>query len=164
MLRYLAISAIIVVGATAIVAAYADRDFLRIKIASVYAKVSPKTARAEATVTPNAQALTITAPWALSALPACLTQMSDTTGPPAYVRAHLPTGSQPIVPPAVLRYGNCTILVRGDEAYVIRGDDRFTIPPPVQFFRTAEGIAVLRRDGAGMDLRVYQSAPGATNE
>lgn len=155
MLRYLLISTVIVVGATTLVAVWVNRDLIRIKLASVYAKVPPKTAPAEPATLASPRPLSIEAPWALSALPDCLMQASHTTGPPDYVLAHLPPGARPIPPPATLSYGNCTILVRGDEAYVRRGPDRFHVPPHVQFFRAGDRLALLRRDGPGMDLRVY---------
>jgi hypothetical protein len=159
MLRYFLISAAIVVGGTMLVAAWVDRDLIRLKLASVYVRVPPKPERALGLAPPSARPLSIEAPWALSVLPACLIQMSDTTGPAAYVLAHLPPGAQAIAPPASLTYGNCTILVRGDEAYVRRGDDRFHIPPRIQFFRAGGALALLRRDGPGMDLRIYQPPP-----
>ncbi len=163
MLRYLLISAIVVVGATMLIAAWTERDFIRIKLASVYASAPPKPAAPEPSGTPSGKGLSMVAPWALSALPECLIQQSDTTGPPAYVLAHLPAGARRIVPPATLQYGNCTILLRGDEAYVRRGADRFRIPPHVEYYRTSAGLAQLRRDGPGMDLRIYQPA-GQSNE
>jgi hypothetical protein len=159
MLRYLLISAAIVIGGTMLVAAWVERDLIRFKLASVYLKVPPKSERAQALVAASPRPLSIEAPWALSVLPACLIQMSDTTGPAAYVLAHLPAGARVIAPPASLTYGNCTILLRGDEAYVRRGADRFHIPPHVQFFRAGEALALLRRDGPGMDLRIYQPPP-----
>lgn len=84
--------------------------------------------------------------------------MSETTGSPAYAAAHLPPGSAPVQPPATLHYGDCTISLTGDEAFVSRGVDRFRIPPKVRFYRTAQTLALLRFEGGGTELRVYQPA------
>ena len=95
------------------------------------------------------------APWALSALPECLSQLSVTTGSASFVRSHVPAGATPVVPPATLSYGDCTISVAGDEAEVRRGNDRFHIPGSVRFYRGPALLAVLRSGGGGNELRVY---------
>jgi hypothetical protein len=158
MLRYFLISAGIVFAVAIVVAGWVNRDLIRIKIASVYARVPPKAERAVPMSGGSTDALRGDAPWALSALPECLIQVSETTGPPSYVMPHLPAGSRAIAPPATLRYGDCTIFVTGDEAYVTRGADRLRIPPRVRLYRTATRLALLRIEGGGMDLRVYQPA------
>jgi hypothetical protein len=158
MLRYLALSTVIVFGIGIAVAAWANRDLIRVKIASVYARVPPKPGAALRRGRGQAPALRGDAPWALSALPECLIQMSESTGPLAYVRARLPHGSVPIVPPATLVYGDCSIRIAGSEAYVWRGPDRLRIPPRVQFYRAENLLALIRQTPQGAELRVYQPA------
>ncbi len=158
MLRYLIISTFIVLTVAVVVAGWMNRDLIRIKIASVYAPAPPKPAPSGSTGTGSKAGLRGDAPWALSALPECLIQMSESTGPQAYTLAHVPAGSVPVPAPATLRYGDCTISVTGDEALVSRGVDRFRIPPKVRFYRTARTLTLLRVEGGGSELRVYQPA------
>ncbi len=158
MLRYLLLSAAIVFGAAVAAAGWVNRDLIRIKIASVYARVPPKPGASGALAGGTAAPLHGDAPWALSALPECLLQTSESTGSLAYVRAHLPPHAVAIAPPATLIYGDCSISFTGDEAYVRRGDDRFRIPPSVRFYR-ADGLLALVRETPGqVDLRVYEPA------
>jgi hypothetical protein len=158
-LRYLLISTVIVFTVAIVVAGWMNRDLIRIKIASVYAPVSPKPGPWNPIERRSSVPLRGDAPWALSALPECLTQVSETTGPPAYTLAHLPSGSLPVQPPATLRYGDCTISVSDDEAFVSRGADRYRIPPKVRFYRTPRTLALLHAEAGGTELRVYQPAP-----
>ncbi|MBV8332755.1 MAG: hypothetical protein JO192_08490 [Candidatus Eremiobacteraeota bacterium] len=159
MLRYLLLSAFIVFGIAIVVAGWMNRDLIRIKIASVYAKVSPKPVPANPAESVSPAPLRGDAPWALSALPECLVQLSETSGPPAFVMSHLPAGAVQIAPPATLHYADCTISLAGDEAYVVRGPDRLRIPPKVWLYRSATSLAMVRRDARGTELRVYQPAP-----
>jgi hypothetical protein len=55
-----------------------------------------------------------------------------------------------------LEYGDCTVTISGDEAFVRRGDDRFRIPPSVQFYRAPGLLALIRESASGAELRVYQ--------
>jgi hypothetical protein len=158
MLRYLLLSTVIVVGAAVLGTAWANRELIRIKIAGVYARVPPKAGPTGPGPGHPGTGLRGDAPWALSALPECLSQTSESTGPPGYVRAHLPSKSVPIVPPATLVYGDCTITIAGDEAYVRRGADRLLIPPRVQFYRAPGKLALIREDSRGSQLRVYTPA------
>jgi hypothetical protein len=156
--RYLALSTIIVVGIAILVAGWTNRDLIRIKLASVYAHVPAKAGAGSLLEGASVAPLHGDAPWALSALPECLIQTSESTGPPAYVRAHLPPGAVPIVPPATLVYGDCDITIAGDEAYVRRGADRLRIPPSVEFYRAPGLLALLRRSREGVELRIYEPA------
>ena len=140
------------------VAGWVNRDLIRIKIASVYAPVSPKPAGPDEAGRATAAPLTGDAPWALSALPECLTQISESTGSWAYVRAHLPAGAVAIVPPATLHYGDCSVTITGGEAYVRRGNDRLRIPPRVQFYRAHDILAMIRGTPQTVELRVYEPA------
>lgn len=158
MLRYLLLSAVIVLSIGVVVAAWVNRDLIRIKIASVYARVPAKAGPPGAREQGPPGALRGDAPWALSALPECLTQTSESTGAPAYVRAHLPPGATPVVPPVTLVYGDCSIRIADDEAYVRRGTDRLRIPPRVRFYRAEGLLALIRETRNGAELRVYQPA------
>jgi hypothetical protein len=158
MIRYLAVSTVIVLGIGIAVAAWVNRDLIRIKIASVYARVPPKPDAAGTSFHGTSVALTGDAPWALSALPECLSQRSESTGSRAYVLARLPAGAVPIVPPATLVYGDCNISIVGDEAYVRRGVDRLRIPPRVQFYRAKGLLALVRETTGSVELRVYEPA------
>jgi hypothetical protein len=74
------------------------------------------------------------------------------------VRGHLPPGSVPIVPPATLVYGDCSIRIAGSEAYVWRGADRLRIPPHARFYRAEGLLALIRETPQGAELRVYEPA------
>jgi hypothetical protein len=155
MVRYFALATVIVLGVAVLATAWENRELIRIRIAPTSLPAAPKP------VDPNARGAAADvplhgdAPWALSALPDCLRPLSVSTGPLAYVRAQIPAGATPVVPPATLVYGDCTISVAGDEAFVRRGDDRFHIPANVRFYRGPALLAVLRRSAGGNELRVY---------
>jgi hypothetical protein len=155
-LRYLILSAAIVVGAAVLATAWANRDLIRIKIAGTNLRFPAKPGASSAAARSPGGPLRGDAPWALSALPECLTQTSESTGSRRYVRAHLPPRAVPIVPPARLVYGDCTIVIAGDEAYVRRGADRLRIPPSVQFYRTPDRLALVREKANAAELRVYE--------
>jgi hypothetical protein len=158
MLRYLVLATIIVLGAAVGIAGWVNRDMIRIKIASVYGAAAPKP---EPLTTIGAEAekgLGGDAPWALSALPECLVQTSESSGPLAYVLQHLPAGAVVVKSPATLQYGDCTITVTDGEAYVRRGADRFRIPPPVVFYRASGKLVLLHEGAGGNQLRVYEPA------
>jgi hypothetical protein len=104
---------------------------------------------------PPAENVTGNAPWALSALPDCFTQTSQTTGSASYVATQLPAGAQLVRPGAHLTYGTCTILVRDDELLVTRGSDRLRVPPHARLYTTGKSLALLRTSAAGTDLRIY---------
>ena len=156
MLRYLLLATIIVLGFAIAVAGWAYRDAIRIKIASVYLRVHAKPQGTNSPGAGSSKGLQGDAPWALSALPECLIQTSESTGPLSYVLRHLPAGVSPVTAPASLRYGDCTIEVLGREAFVRRGDDRFRIPPTVRFYRAPDALALLRTATNGNELRVYE--------
>ena len=157
MLRYFAISTLIVFAVAVLATAYVNRDLIRIKIASVVVHVSPKPAAPNSRESGGSNAPFVgDAPWALSALPDCLIQTQVSNGDLAYVRAQLPSDMQPLVPPATLHYGPCTISVVDGEAIVRRGSDRLRIPPHVQFYRSGEKLALLRTSGSSAELRLYR--------
>jgi hypothetical protein len=156
MLRYLLLSAAIVVSVAVVVAGWVHRDLIRIKIASVYARAPAKPAAAGDRGSVAPAPLSGDAPWALSALPDCLTQTSESTGSEAYVRAHLPPGAVRVRPPAKLTYGDCRIAIVGDEAFVRRGSDLLHIPAPARFYRAGARLALVRGAGNSVELRVYE--------
>lgn len=157
MLKYLAVSTVIVLGVAVLVAAWINRDLIRIKLASVYARVEAKPGVGDA-LRATAAPFSGDAPWALSALPECLVQVTKSTGSARYVRAHLPARSMPIVPPKRLVYGDCAIEIENDEAIVRRGSDRLRIPPHARFYRSAGLFSMVRETAQGAELRVYQPA------
>jgi len=155
--RYFVLATVIVVGFAVAVAGWANRDAIRIRIASVYASAPPKAQPSSPPGSGSQPGLRGDAPWALSAFPQCATQTSETTGSLAYVLAHLPGRASVVLPPATLTAGDCTIELVGDAAYVRRGPDRYRIPPRVRLYSVPGGIAVLRSDpSGGNDLRVYE--------
>ncbi|HUA09583.1 MAG TPA: hypothetical protein VMA98_09935 [Candidatus Acidoferrales bacterium] len=95
------------------------------------------------------------APWALSALPDCFVQRSETTGSAAYVRAQLPAGAQPVAPGTRLTFGPCTIFVRRGELLVDRGSDRLRVPPETRLYRFDDSLALLRDTPRSNELRIY---------
>ncbi|MFY9664048.1 MAG: hypothetical protein WAL67_01275 [Candidatus Cybelea sp.] len=155
-MRYLLLSTAIVVGAAMVVAAWVNRDLIRVKIASVYVPVAAKAGIAGQHGRAPVSGLSGDAPWALSALPECLTQLSEWNGSLAYVRSRLPSGAAAIVPPATLVYGDCSIRIAGSEAFVRRGADHLRIPPRVQFYRAEGVLALIRETPQGALLRVYE--------
>ncbi len=157
MVKYVLMSAVIVFGGAILGAGWANRDLIRIKIASVYARVAAKADGSSRLERGAAAPLSGDAPWALSALPECLMQISKSTGSASYVRAHLPPRAVPIVPPARLVYADCSIAIAGEEAVVRRGSDRLHIPPRVSFYRAAKLLATIREGAGSAELRVYRA-------
>jgi hypothetical protein len=153
-IRYFAIATVIVLTVVVLATAWENRELIRIRIASTNLPAPPKPADSMGGRRQDVP-FRGDAPWALSALPECLTQLSSSTGTLAYVRGRVPEGATPVVPPATLSYGDCTISVVGDEADVRRGNDRFHIPGSVRFYRGPALLAVLQSSGGGNELRVY---------
>ena len=156
MLRYYAIATVIVLVIATVATAWVGRDLIRIKMASVNVRATPKPVNPNGALPANGRAFVGDAPWALSALPECLIQREESRGTLAYVKAQLPAGAELIAPPATLHYGNCTILLTGDEALVRRGTDRFRIPPVARFYRIGTELALMRVVAGTADLRIYR--------
>lgn len=157
MLRYYAVATVLVFAVAIAITAWSNRDLIRIRLASTNLRVPPKPADPYGTGARSNGALRGDAPWALSALPDCLRQRQKTTGPEAYVAAHLPAGMAPVAPGSTLVYGPCTISVAGGEAWVTRGPDRLRIPPNVQFYRAPGVLALVRSSGSNYELRIYDA-------
>lgn len=97
----------------------------------------------------------IEAPWILSALPACLIPQSVFRAKDKkHVLAYLPHGAQLVAAGTRLRYRDCTIFVRTDDARVTRGKDRFVIPPDSHFYTTATKLVFVRMK-RWAELRTY---------
>ena len=96
------------------------------------------------------------APWALSALPDCFAQRSETTGSVSYVESRLPAGAQPVRAGTRLTYGSCTILVGDGELLVERGSDRLRVPPQSRLYTVNDSLALLNTSGSTAVLRIYE--------
>lgn len=160
MIRYFVIAAILVVGTLIVATAY--REFgVRIVVGKGKGTIAPRPAPPLPQRARVAPGLHGDAPWALSALPECAIQVQEWEGTLSYVRAHLPHGARRIRPPAKLYYADCTILLAGEQAVVIRGSDRLRIPPAIQLYALrGRGLALLRaagcaRDNCAATLRLY---------
>ncbi|MFN2448369.1 MAG: hypothetical protein ABR508_01060 [Candidatus Baltobacteraceae bacterium] len=136
-------------------AGWVNRDRIRLKIASVYASVPPKASQTHRPLPRPHTNVAGDAPWALSALPECFTQVAKTTGPPPYVLAHLPAGLAMERDGARLKVADCALRVAGDAIFVHRGADHLRIPPPARLYDGPGQTAVLRSDAGGYELRVY---------
>lgn len=138
-----------------VVAGYADRGILAIKIKSVYVRTPPKAANPEPSSTRKAQVFSAAAPWALSAVPECLIQTEKASGSSEYVDRRLPAGFQKLLPGVRLQYGDCTIIVRANDVFMLRGKDAFRIPAPAELYRKGRRLALLYGGARGAELRLY---------
>jgi hypothetical protein len=146
---------LIVVVSVAVVAAYANRERIRLKIASVYATVPPKAAQEPTPSQRGVRPFRGDAPWAFSALPECFRPVSKSIGPLKYVLAHLPKGSIMVPAPAIRYFSDCTVRVKGDEVEVERGVDRLRIPPPVRLYESNNLVTLLRGLAGTYEMRTY---------
>jgi hypothetical protein len=139
----------------AVVAAYANRERIRLKIASVYATVPPKAAQEPTPSKRGVRAFRGDAPWAFSALPECFQPVSKSVGPLKFVLAHLPKGSTMVPATATRYFSDCTVRVKGDEVDVERGVDRLRIPPPVRLYESSDSVTLLRGLAGTYEMRTY---------
>ncbi|MDQ6826585.1 MAG: hypothetical protein M3Z14_05215 [Candidatus Eremiobacteraeota bacterium] len=131
---------------------------LPLQIRGVRASGSPSASRRELPSDSRAVPFVGEAPWALSALPECLSQQTVWRGMSrGALRARVPPGAQAVEPGAVLHYNDCTITVRRRDALVVRGEDRFHIPPASEFFARRGQLFILR-SGKHAELRAYNLA------
>lgn len=161
MVRYFVAATIIVVTVVAIVTAWGSRDRIR----SSFSQSTSPPERYSASPTPHGgfeapqsegrAPVRGDAPWALSALPDCLIQESESSGQLAYVRSKLPQNARIVPSGSILHYGPCTISVGDGEAVVSRGSDVLRIPPRVILYRADQKLALLRITGGNGDLRIY---------
>lgn len=154
--RYFAIATVIVLAIAIFATAWSNRDLIRIRIAPTTVPAPPKPDDATEVRGHSDTPLSGDAPWALSALPDCATEVRSTHGPVAYVRSKLPSDARTIAAGTVLTLGACTIFVGDGEIRIHRGSDRLRVPPRSTFYRTGVGFALLRQSGKSADLRVYE--------
>jgi hypothetical protein len=129
-------------------------------VAAVQSSGSPSASRPQPNSHPDTGVSGV-APWALSALPDCFAQVSETHGSLAFAEARLPPGGTLAPPGSVLRAAGCSVTVGARDLLVRRGDLRLVVPPDVRLYVWPDRFAVLRRDGAQADLRLYGGAHGA---
>jgi len=101
------------------------------------------------------------APWALSALPECFHVVSHRSGSPAFARFGFPHGAKPVAPGRRLRVADCTLDVGADSALVVRGENRFVVPPLARFYVAGRHVILDRSDGGRVDVHVYALRSGA---
>lgn len=153
MIRYYAFATVFVLVVAILATAWWDRDWLRLKIASVHVEASPPGISFQHSIGQTSQKPFIAvAPWALSAVPECLLQRRLVQGDVAYVRAHLP----PLTPLGVgqsIRVADCTMTVTKNGIDLVRGVDKMHIPAPTDLYRqgqrlwlyeTTQGVPLLR--------------------
>lgn len=93
--------------------------------------------------------------WVLSALPGCFDERSRVRGPAAALAAKLPPEAARVRPPAVLRVGPCTLIVRDHDLWVDRGPDRLRVPPEAALYREAGRLTLVVRSGGVVEIRRY---------
>jgi len=156
MLRYFAIATVIVLVVAVIVTARSYGSFMRFRMAASKQTTPPQHLRISGGAPGSSdQAVTGDAPWALSALPDCFEQTSETTGSVAYVHAAIPAGAQPIPDGTRLSFGPCTIFVRKSELLVDRGSDRLRVPPRAELYTSGRLLVLVRTSGKSAVLRTY---------
>jgi len=154
--RYFAIATVLVVAIFVFATAWTNRDLIRIRIAPTSLPAPPRAQDATGGGRRADVPLSGDAPWALSALPDCATEIRFARGPIAFVRSKVPSDAEAISPGTTLAFGACTILVGDGEVRVQRGRDRLRIPPLATLYRTAKGLALLHQSGKTGELRIYE--------
>ena len=154
MIRYYAIATAIVLTVVVVMTAWNYRDELRVR---VRATAAPTAMNGGVGGDTNGERDPFQGEgsWALSALPDCLQQRSESRGSIAYVRAKLPASAVEVRPGERLQYGPCTIFTAGGEVVVDRGRDRLAVPPHATLYRADGMLVLLRTSGGSADLRTY---------
>jgi len=151
-LRYYVLATVLVLGAILVGGLFARRASVAIRVASVNVSVPPKPGdRTQLAGSPPP--LTGEAPWALSVLPECFRQLSEISGPRAYVLAHLPQRIP--LRGVVVHAHDCTLRIASGSAVVQRGADRLVLPKSA-FFHVGDDLAVLHADGPFAEFRRYR--------
>jgi hypothetical protein len=154
--RYFAIATVIVLAVAVFATAWSNRDLMRFHLGETKHPVGPpQYASSSNSRSRDDRAFVGDAPWALSALPDCFTQLSESSGSIPFVRSKIPPGAQPVAAGARLSYGPCTIFVRDGEVLVARGADRLRIPPQATLYRAGNTLALYRTTGSTAILRTY---------
>lgn len=156
LLRYLAIASVLVVVTVAAFATWwVAQPHKPLTIKSVPVTMAPRPGAPGGKTGHGTGGITIEAPWVLSTLPECLAQVSESTGPIAYVRTHVPPDAIEVAAPATLVYGDCRISLGSGGATVHRGPDTLLSPGPLRVYRRGSRLYVLHPEGAHAQLRVY---------
>ena len=150
----------LVVGALLVLTLFV-RHARKLDVAAVQASGSPSASRPQPSSKPDT-GVAGEAPWALSALPECFEQLSETRGSFAFAAARLPTGGRLAPSGSALRAADCSVSVGERGLLVRRGDLRLVVPPDARLYVWPDRFAVLRRDGASADLRLYRGASGTS--
>jgi hypothetical protein len=93
--------------------------------------------------------------WVLSALPACFDERSRVRGPAAALAEKVPPPAARIDPPATLQAGDCTLIVRPHDLWVVRGDDRMRVPPEAALYRVDGRLILVVQSGSQLEIRRY---------
>jgi hypothetical protein len=157
LLRYLAVSTIIVVAAFVVVGVYWNRENLAIRIKSVFVKTPPKAAQTPPPSKRAESSFTGEAAWALSALPECFMQTERASGPLNYVLSQLPPSAAMVRPGSTIDVADCHLAIQGASVLVTRGSDRLRIPGPARVYRAPGSLALLRGADNGYELRIYRT-------
>jgi hypothetical protein len=100
--------------------------------------------------------------WVLSALPDCFQQLSKIQGPSEKLAPHVPPPRERIMSGTTLKSGNCSVLVRSNDIWVYRGEDRLRVPPDARLYQTKDGLTLVYAHAGRTEVRVYhESAPGS---
>jgi len=93
------------------------------------------------------------APWALSALPDCARQHSESHGPAEQIAARIPAGAHELHGRVIA--GPCTLDVSSAGILVERGQDRLRIPPPARLLEYNDRYYLYTEQKKAADLRIY---------
>ncbi len=156
MIRYFAIATVIVVAVVVAMTAWSFRDRITMHVRPTTGPTDLHGGVAGDTRGPRPP-FRGSGPWALSAVPNCLLQESESHGSIAYVRSRMPAGAKEVEPGELLHYGPCTIFVADGEVVVVRGQDRLAVPPHATLYRADGLLVLLRTSGESADLRTYTS-------
>jgi hypothetical protein len=154
-LRYYAIATVIVLVVSVVATAWSSRNFMRFRLGESNHSAPAQHVSSAPPEQSRILAVRGDAPWALSALPDCFRQQSESTGSVAYVRAKIPADARPIPEGTRLVYGSCALFVGDDVVLVDRGADRMRIPPHATLYRAGTSLALLRITGQTAVLRTY---------
>ncbi len=94
--------------------------------------------------------------WVLSALPGCFEQLSSIQGLSELLVSHLPPASERISPGTTLKSGNCSVLVRANDIWIYRGEDRLRVPPEARLYETKDGLTLVYAHAGHTEVRVYR--------
>ena len=81
--------------------------------------------------------------WVLSALPECFEQLSSIQGRSQVLASHVPPARERIAPGTTLKSGNCSVLVRANDIWIYRGQDRLRVPPDARLYQTKNGLTLV---------------------